>query len=113
MKIVKLLVKNAFRHKLRTILTILGIAIAVMAFAMMRFVVNAWNAGVDVAAADRVIVRHAVSFVFQLPYAYKDKILNVPGVKDVTNCTWFQGVYKDPADFDNFFQESQSILITF
>ena len=103
MKVVKLLVKNAFRHKLRTILTIFGIAIAVMAFAMMRFVVNAWNAGVDVASADRVIVRHAVSFVFQLPYAYKDKILNVPGVKDVTNCTWFQGVYKDPADFDNFF----------
>jgi putative ABC transport system permease protein len=103
MKIVKLLFKNAFRHKLRTILTILGIAIAVMAFALMRFVVNAWNAGVDVASADRVIVRHAVSFVFHLPYAYRERILNVPGVKDVTNCTWFNGAYKDPKDFNNFF----------
>ena len=66
MKILKLIFKNAFRHKLRTFLTILGIGIAVMGFALMRFVVNAWNAGVDIAAADRLIVRHAVSFVFSL-----------------------------------------------
>jgi putative ABC transport system permease protein len=103
MKVVKLLFKNAFRHKLRTILTILGIAVAVMAFALMRFVVNAWYQGVEVASADRVIVRHAVSFVFSLPYSYADKIRQVPGVADVTNCTWFQGIYKDAADFKNFF----------
>lgn len=103
MKILKLLFKNAFRHKLRTVLTILGIAIAVMAFALMRFVVNAWYAGVEVASADRLIARHAVSFVFSLPYSYTEKLRNVSGVTDVTNCTWFQGIYKDPQDFKNFF----------
>jgi putative ABC transport system permease protein len=104
MKILKLIFKNAFRHKLRTFLTILGIGIAVMGFALMRFVVNAWNAGVEIAAADRVIVRHAVSFVFELPYSYGEKIRSsVPGVLDVTNCNWFNGVYKDPHDFKNYF----------
>jgi putative ABC transport system permease protein len=104
MKILKLIFKNAFRHKLRTFLTILGIGIAVMGFALMRFVVNAWYAGVEVASADRLIVRHAVSFVFSLPFSYADKIRsNVPGVRDVTNCTWFNGVYKDSNDWKNYF----------
>lgn len=104
MKILKLIFKNAFRHKLRTFLTILGIGIAVMGFALMRFVVNAWNAGVEIAAADRLIVRHAVSFVFELPYSYGDKIRSsVPGIRDVTNCNWFNGIYKDPHDFKNYF----------
>ncbi|MCI0613648.1 ABC transporter permease [bacterium] len=104
MKILKLIFKNAFRHKLRTFLTILGIGIAVMGFALMRFVVNAWYAGVEVAAADRLIVRHAVSFVFQLPYSYAEKVRSsVPGVRDVTNCTWFNGVYKDSNDWKNYF----------
>jgi putative ABC transport system permease protein len=104
MKILKLIFKNAFRHKLRTFLTILGIGIAVMGFALMRFVVGAWNAGVEVAAADRVIVRHAVSFVFELPYSYGERIrTSVQGIRDVTNCNWFNGIYKDPHDFKNYF----------
>ncbi len=103
MKILKLLSKNAFRHKLRTILTILAIGIAVMGFALMRFVVNAWYAGVEVSSADRLIARHAVSFVFSLPYSYAEKVRQVPGVNDVTNCTWFNGVYKDSNDYKNYF----------
>jgi putative ABC transport system permease protein len=104
MKILKLIFKNAFRHKLRTFLTILGIGIAVMGFALMRFVVGAWNAGVEVAAADRVIVRHAVSFVFELPYSYGERIrTGIPGLRDVTNCNWFNGIYKDPHDWKNYF----------
>lgn len=103
MKILKLLVKNALRHKLRTVLTILGIGIAVMAFALLRTVVGAWYAGVEVAAADRLITRHAVSFVFSLPYSYGDQIRRVDGVKDVTYAVWFQGIYKDARDFKNFF----------
>lgn len=102
MNILKLIFRNALRHKLRSLLTILGIAIAVLAFTLLRTVVNAWYAGVDASSANRLIVRHSVSFIFPLPYSYGQKIRGVPGVKEVAFAVWFQGIYKDRT-FENFF----------
>lgn len=99
MKLVKLIFKNALRHKLRASLTIVGIAIAVMSFGLLRTVVTAWNAGVASSAADRLITRQSVSFIFPLPYAYRDQIGKVPGVAKVTWFNWFGGVYKDKTQF--------------
>jgi putative ABC transport system permease protein len=103
MFILTLVLKNALRHKLRTMLTILGIAVAVMSFGFMRTIVTAWSAGVEASAANRMITRHSVSFIFPLPYAYLQQIEKVPGVTDVSFASWFGGVYKDPADWKNFF----------
>ena len=61
--VLKLIVKNAGRHKLRTFLTILGLALAVMAFGLIRTLIVAWYAGARAAAPDRLITRHAVSIV--------------------------------------------------
>ena len=99
MKVLKLIFKNSLRHKLRTSLTILGIAIAVIAFVLLRTVVTAWYSGVEASAADRLIVRQAVSFIFPLPYAYKDKIENISGIQTVSYANWFQGVYIDKNQF--------------
>ena len=38
--ILKLIIRNAFRHRLRSILTIVGVAIAVLAFGMLRTLVG-------------------------------------------------------------------------
>jgi putative ABC transport system permease protein len=91
--------RNILRHKLRSVLTILGIGVAVMAFALLRTVVTAWYAGVEASAANRLITRHAVSFVFPLPLAYRDRIAKVPGVNKVTYAIWFSGVYIDKNQF--------------
>lgn len=99
MKIFKLVFKNAFRHKLRSFLTILGIAIAVIAFGVLRTVVTAWYVGVEATSANRLVTRQAVSFIFPLPFTYRDKILQIPGVSQVTFATWFQGVYIDKNQF--------------
>lgn len=99
MKILKLIFKNALRHKLRAFLTIVGIAIAVIAFGLLQTVVTAWNAGVEASAADRLITRQAVSFIFTLPYAYKEQISKIQGVEQVTYLNWFGGVYKDKNQF--------------
>jgi putative ABC transport system permease protein len=99
MRILKLIFKNALRHKLRTFLTILGISIAVIAFGILRTVVTAWNAGVEASAANRLITRQAVSFIFPLPLAYRDQIAKIPGVEAVTYANWFQGVYIDKNQF--------------
>lgn len=93
------MLRNALRHKLRSLLTILGVGVAVMAFALLRTVVTAWHAGVEASAANRLISRHAVSFVFPLPLAYRDRIARVPGVNKVTYAVWFSGVYVDKNQF--------------
>lgn len=99
MKVLKLIFKNALRHKLRTLLTIFGISIAVIAFGLLRTVVTIWDSSVDATMANRLITRQAISFIFPLPYAYKDKIEKVPGVNKVLYQTWFQGIYKDKSNF--------------
>lgn len=102
MKLVKIVLKNLFRHRLRTILTMLGIATAVMAFGLIRTIVGAWSAGVEASAANRMITRHSVSFIFPLPLPYRQPIARVPGVTAVSWANWFGGVYGDPNDFKNF-----------
>src|SRR5258706_9972049 len=99
MELLSLLRRNATRHKLRGLLTIIGVGVAVMAFALLRTVVSAWHAGVEASSANRLITRHAVSFVFPLPLAYRDRILQVAGVDKVTYASWFSGVYIDKNQF--------------
>ena len=99
MKNIKLILRNIFRHKLRAILTILGIAIAVMSFGLLRTIIGAWYSNSDNAAPDRLVSRHAISFIFSLPLADRDQIKQIPGVKDVTFESWFGGIYKDKNQF--------------
>jgi len=99
MKVLKLMLKNTLRHKLRTTLTILGISIAVMAFGFLRTVVTAWYAGVEASSPNRLIARNAVSFIFPLPFAYRERIAQIPGVETVAYMNWFQGVYIDKSQF--------------
>lgn len=95
----KLLMRNALRHKLRTLLTVVGLAVAVMAFGLIRTVIDAWYAGVEAANPDRLVTRHAVSLVMTLPLSYKDDLLKIDGIKDVTYANWFGGIYVDPDQF--------------
>jgi len=99
MYILKLLLRNAFRHKLRTALTILSITIAILAFGLLRTFIGAWYAGVKASSANRIVTRNAISLIFPLPLSYKDKIRQIDGVKRVSYGNWFAGTYKDEKDF--------------
>jgi len=99
MHITKLLAKNAFRHKLRTGLTILGITIAILAFGLLRTVVNAWYSGAESSSASRLVTRNAVSLIFSLPLSYKERIRQVSGVATVSYADWFGGVYIEEKNF--------------
>jgi putative ABC transport system permease protein len=99
MYLLRLIFKNAFRHKLRTGLTILGIVVAILAFGMLQTLVTAWYEGANLASSTRLITRNAISLVFSLPLAYKDRIRGVEGVKRVTYANWFGGIYKEPSNF--------------
>lgn len=111
MLFLKLLFRNAFRHRLRTGLTILGIAIAILAFGMLRTMINAWYAGVEASSAGRLVTRNSISLIFPLPLNYKDKIKQVSGVKIVSYGNWFGGYYIDEKNFfANFAVEPKSYL---
>lgn len=114
MQILKLISKNAFRHKLRTSLTIVGITIAILAFGLLRTVIHAWYAGVEASSATRLVTRNAVSLVFFLPLSYKDKIRQVPGVTEVGYSDWFGGVYITEKNFfPNFATEAKTAMDLF
>ncbi|HBG46085.1 MAG TPA: ABC transporter ATP-binding protein [Deltaproteobacteria bacterium] len=107
----KILFRNALRHRLRTALTVLGMAIAILAFGLLRTVVEAWYAGVEASQANRLITRNAISLVFPLPISYYEKIRQVEGVVNVSHGDWFGGVYKDERNFfGNFAMEAESHL---
>jgi putative ABC transport system permease protein len=111
MQILKLIAKNAFRHKLRTWLTILGITIAILAFGLLRTVISAWYAGVEASSATRLITRNAVSLIFFLPLSYREKISQVPGVTEVGYSVWFGGVYIDEKNFfPNFATDAKTAM---
>jgi putative ABC transport system permease protein len=110
----KLIFKNAFRHKLRTWLTILGITIAIVAFGLLRTVVSAWYAGVEASSSTRLVTRNAISLVFTLPLSYEEKIRHVEGVKNVSRANWFGGIYIDEKHFfPNFAVEPETYLALF
>ncbi len=95
----KLIAKNALRHKLRTSLTVLGLVVATLAFGLLQTVVNAWYAGAAAASNTTLITRNATSLVFALPLSYAAKIRGIDGVTAVGYANWFGGVYKDPKNF--------------
>ncbi|MDQ6618775.1 MAG: ABC transporter permease [Pseudomonadota bacterium] len=94
-----LIFRNALRHKLRTLLTVLGIVVAITAFGLLRTIVEAWYAGANASSSARLVTRNAVSLVFPLPLTYGPKIRQVPGVSGVSWANWFGGVYIRESNF--------------
>jgi putative ABC transport system permease protein len=95
----KLILRNALRHKLRSTLTVFGLVIAILAFGFLQTVVKAWYAGADAASNTTLVTRNATSLVFALPLSYAGKIRAIDGVARVAYANWFGGIYKDPKNF--------------
>ena len=107
----KLLLRNAFRHRLRTALTILGLMVAVVAFGMLRTLTDAWYAGAEASSSTRLITRSAVSLTFALPLSYAQRMKAVDGVTTISWANWFGGVYQaERSFFPQFAVEPASYL---
>jgi putative ABC transport system permease protein len=99
MKYWHLILRNLLRRKVRTGLTVGSFAVALFLFGILAVVRGAFQQGVDVAGADRLIVMNKVSFIQPLPFAYRDRMARIPGVAAVTFASWFGGVYQDERHF--------------
>jgi putative ABC transport system permease protein len=101
MTLTGLAVRNLSRNRFRALLTAVAVAIAIVAFLLLRTVTWAWASGAEVAAKDRVVTRHKITFVESLPRRYVEDVRNAPHVKMATWANWFGG--KDPKHDHEFF----------
>jgi putative ABC transport system permease protein len=95
-------VRNTFRNKRRSLLTMLSISFSLLLLTMMICIWRSFYIDqVAPEAARRLIIRDRVSLAFFLPGYYREKIRAVPGVNAVAPLTWFGGRYIDdrPAHF--------------
>jgi putative ABC transport system permease protein len=99
MKFLPFILRNLKRKKTRTILTIGSIAVALFLFGLLVTIETALNAGVDVAGADRLVVRNRISLIQPLPLSYQERLRQIPHVDQATHATWFGGIYQDERNF--------------
>ena len=99
MKFLPLIWSNLKRKKLRTSLTLLSIVVAFILFGFLSAIQQALVGGVQLAGADRLIVRDKVAIINFLPVSYQERMDRIPGVDFATHQTWFGGVYQDPKNF--------------
>src|SRR5206468_608405 len=96
MKFLPLIWSNLKRKKARTLLTLLSILVAFILFGFLSAIKQALVGGVELAGANRLVVRHKVSLIQPLPESYKARMEKIPGVAAATHQTWFGGIYQDP-----------------
>jgi putative ABC transport system permease protein len=99
MKFLPLIWSNLRRKKARTLLTTLSVVVAFILFAFLCSIKHALTAGVQLAGANRLIVRHKVSIIQLLPESYKARMERIPGVAKATHQTWFGGHFGDSKHF--------------
>jgi putative ABC transport system permease protein len=89
-------VRNAFRNKRRSLLTVVSISFSLLLLTLMICIWRSFYVDqVAPEAARRLIIRDRVSLAFFLPAYYREKIRAVPGVNAVVPITWFGGRYID------------------
>lgn len=101
MNLLRLSAVNLLRNPLRSSLTVLGVAVAVVTFLLLRTVVWAWNVAAEEAVPDRVVTRHKVTFIMPLPKRYVDDVRATEGVRAATFANWWGG--REPAHETEFF----------
>ncbi len=99
MKYLPLVWAALWRRKPRTILTMLSVAVAFLLYGLLTAVNAAFNTGVELSGADRLVTTGKYSITQVLPYGYWQQIKNMDGVEDVTFASWFGGYYQEEFNF--------------
>jgi putative ABC transport system permease protein len=116
MKFLPYLLKHLRKNWFRTALTVGAMALCIFLFCTLQTVLAEINSLLAGTSAKRLVTRHSVSLVFNLPLAYGARIQSVPGVTRVAAVSWFggslpakkeekraEGEESSTADFSNFF----------
>ena len=91
MKFLPYILKHLRRNWVRTGSTILGMAVCIFLFCTLRTVLKAMDDARELGSVTRLVTRHAVSLVYNLPLSYEGQITQLKGVKRVAISSWFGG----------------------
>jgi putative ABC transport system permease protein len=91
MKFLPFILKHLRRNWVRTLSTVLAMGVCIFLFCTLQSVLAAVDSLLENSSANRLVTRHSVSLVFNLPLAYGSRIQSVPGVKRVAVNSWFGG----------------------
>ena len=91
MKFLPFVLKHLRRNWIRTGSTVVAMAVCIFMFCTMRSVLAQIDSMIESGSASRLVTRHSVSLVFELPLSYGNRIQAVPGVKRVATTSWFGG----------------------
>jgi putative ABC transport system permease protein len=98
-------VRNTFRNKRRSVLTMISISFSLLLLTLMMSIWRTFYIDPGTPdAAKRIITRDRVSLAFFLPAFYRDKIRSIPGVVAVAPMTYFGNRYKDDRAANAFAQ---------
>lgn len=115
MKFLPYLLKHLRKNWFRTALTVGAMALCIFLFCTLQTVLAEISSLLEGTSAKRLVTRHAVSLVFNLPLSYGARIQSVPGVVRVASVSWFGGTLpakreeqrteeeSSTTDFSNFF----------
>ena len=91
MSLLRLAASNLLRNPLRSGLTVVGVAVTVVTFVLLRTVIWSWNVAADQAVPDRVVTRHKVTFIMTVPNRYVEDVRATEGVTSATWANWWGG----------------------
>ena len=107
----RLVLRNLFRHPLRTLFTTLSIALSVFLVCAVLTLPGALDAILQKAASSvRISVHHKAGLTYWLPFAFVHKVRGIPGVAGVNHYSWFGGIYDEPKNlFPNFAIDPETV----
>ena len=94
MRFFTFLLANLLRKKVRFAMTIGSFTVALFLYCLLATIDASFNQGVEVAGADRLVVVNKTSIIQPLPFSYRERLMQLPGVKHVTYAIWFGGIYQ-------------------
>jgi putative ABC transport system permease protein len=106
MKFLPYLLKHLRRNWIRTTSTVLAMALCIFLFCTLQSVLAEIGALLEGTSARRLVTRHSVSLVFDVPLAYKARIEGLDGVRRVSTVAWFGGFL--PAEKEELDAEADS-----
>ena len=120
MKDLYLIFRNLTRKPLRLFLTVFATFIAFMIFGTLTAFQDAFDAGIELSADDRLVVVNKINFTQTLPIAYFARIRAVEGVASATHLNWFGGYYQEPrnqmgmfaVDVESFLEVYDEVIIS-
>jgi putative ABC transport system permease protein len=103
MKYLPYILKHLRRNWVRTASTVAAMSVCIFLFCTLETLVKAISWNLKSASASRLISRHSVSLIFNLPRAYKERIAKIEGVQSVAGYSVFAGALGLPPDPKKFF----------